>query len=49
MWAAEPKLEQRKRLGFRVLIFLVVYGGLLLLVKKKIWSRAAAKAGHNSP
>jgi cytochrome c1 len=47
MWAAEPKLEERKRLGFRVLIFLIVYAGLLLLVKKKIWSRV--KAGPGMP
>jgi cytochrome c1 len=49
MWAAEPKLEERKRLGFNVLIFLIVYAGLLLLVKKKIWSRARAKAEHGMP
>lgn len=39
MWAAEPHLEARKRLGFQVLIFLAVFAGLLFLVKKKIWSR----------
>src|SRR3984893_11564801 len=49
MWAAEPKLEERKRLGFSVLIFLIVYAGMLLLVKKNIWSRAKAKAGHDMP
>jgi ubiquinol-cytochrome c reductase cytochrome c1 subunit len=48
-WAAEPKLEERKRLGFRVLIFLIVYAVLLRAVKKKIWARAAAKAGHDLP
>ncbi len=48
-WAAEPKLDERKRLGLRVLVFLIVYAGLLLLVKKKIWSRAAAKPGHDVP
>ncbi len=48
-WAAEPKLDERKRLGMRVLVFLIVYAGLLLLLKKKIWSRAAAKAGHDVP
>jgi ubiquinol-cytochrome c reductase cytochrome c1 subunit len=48
-WVAEPKLEERKRLGFRVLIFLIVYAGMLLLVKKKIWSRAKLKAGHDLP
>jgi ubiquinol-cytochrome c reductase cytochrome c1 subunit len=49
MWAAEPKLEERKRLGFRVLVFLIVYAGMLLVVKKKIWYRAEATAGHDMP
>jgi len=44
MWAAEPKLEERKRLGFGVLIFLIVYALLLFAVKKKIWARASR--GH---
>ena len=39
MWAAEPKLEARKRTGFRVMIFLIVFAGLLFFVKKKIWAR----------
>jgi hypothetical protein len=25
MWVAEPKLEERKNLGFRVMIFLIVF------------------------
>ena len=33
--AAEPKLEERKRLGFSVLIFLIVYAGLLVVVKRR--------------
>ena len=38
MWAAEPKLEARKRIGFRVIVFLAVFAGLLLYVKKRIWA-----------
>jgi cytochrome c1 len=38
MWAAEPKLVQRKRIGFQVMIYLIVLGGLLYLTKKKVWS-----------
>jgi ubiquinol-cytochrome c reductase cytochrome c1 subunit len=38
MWAAEPKLEERKRLGFRVILFMIVFGGLLYFVKRKIWA-----------
>jgi ubiquinol-cytochrome c reductase cytochrome b/c1 subunit len=37
MWAAEPTLEARKRLGFQVMIFLLVMTGLLYLTKKKVW------------
>tara|TARA_Y100000590_G_scaffold424833_1_gene532178 strand:+ start:936 stop:1733 length:798 start_codon:yes stop_codon:yes gene_type:complete len=39
MWAAEPKLEQRKKMGFKVSIFLIILAGLLYYSKKKIWSR----------
>jgi ubiquinol-cytochrome c reductase cytochrome c1 subunit len=37
-WAAEPTLEARKRMGAKVLVFLLVFAGLMYLVKKKIWS-----------
>jgi cytochrome c1 len=37
MWAAEPHMEARKRLGFQVMIFLLVLSGLLYLTKKKVW------------
>lgn len=38
MWAAEPKLEERKRMGFNVMVFLGVFATLLYLVKRKIWA-----------
>ena len=37
MWAAEPKLDERKRLGFQVFIFLIVLTVLLYFTKKKVW------------
>jgi len=37
-WTAEPKLEHRKRLGLKALIFLIVLTGMLYAVKRKIWS-----------
>jgi cytochrome c1 len=37
MWAAEPHLEQRKRVGMQVFIFLIILAGLLYFTKKKIW------------
>ncbi len=39
MWAAEPHLVERKRMGFMVMIFLVVFAGLMYLTKKKVWSK----------
>ncbi len=39
-WAAEPTLVERKKIGFRVMIFLIVMSGLLYLTKKKIWAAA---------
>lgn len=38
MWAAEPHMEARKRMGFQVMIFLLVFAGLLYFTKKKVWS-----------
>jgi len=42
MWAAEPRLVQRKRIGFQVMIYLVVLTGLLYLTKKKVWREVEA-------
>ena len=39
-WAAEPKMEERKRTGFNVMIFLIVFAGLMYFTKKKIWAEA---------
>lgn len=38
MWAAEPHLEQRKKTGFRVIIFLILFAGLVYIAKRSIWS-----------
>ena len=37
MWAAEPTLGARKRLGFQVMIFLVVFTALLYFTKRRVW------------
>jgi len=36
-WASEPKMEQRKRIGFMVIIYLGVLSLLMYLVKQRIW------------
>jgi ubiquinol-cytochrome c reductase cytochrome b/c1 subunit len=38
-WAAEPTMEERKRLGFQVLIYMAALTVLLYLIKNMIWSR----------
>jgi cytochrome c1 len=37
MWAAEPKLDERKRLGFQVFVYLIVLTGLLYFTKRRVW------------
>ena len=44
VWMAEPHLEQRKRIGMMVMIFLFIFGVLLYYTKKKIWARIPAAA-----
>jgi ubiquinol-cytochrome c reductase cytochrome b/c1 subunit len=42
MWTAEPHMEARKRLGFQVMIFLLVFAVMLYFTKKKVWASAHA-------
>lgn len=39
-WAAEPKMEDRKRMGFGVIIFLVAFAGVLFAAYRKVWKDA---------
>jgi ubiquinol-cytochrome c reductase cytochrome c1 subunit len=41
MCAAEPHLEDRKKTGFRVMVFLVLFAGLVYLTKRKVWANVA--------
>ena len=38
-WAAEPELEERNKLGIKVIIYLILLSILVYLSMKKIWSR----------
>jgi cytochrome c1 len=40
MWAAEPQLEERKRIGFQVMVFLILFAGLVYYTKRKVWAAA---------
>jgi ubiquinol-cytochrome c reductase cytochrome c1 subunit len=37
MWMAEPHLVERKTDGFRVMIFLLLFAGLMFAVKDRLW------------
>jgi ubiquinol-cytochrome c reductase cytochrome c1 subunit len=39
-WAAEPTLEERKRTGLKVMLFLIVLTGLFYATKRKVWADA---------
>lgn len=38
-WASEPNLEERHRIGFKVILFLLVATGVFYAAKRKIWAR----------
>jgi len=38
-WTADPRLEERKRIGWVVILYLIVTAGLLYVGKKRLWSR----------
>jgi ubiquinol-cytochrome c reductase cytochrome b/c1 subunit len=40
MWAAEPQMEARKRLGLQVFVVLIIFTGLMYFTKKKVWADA---------
>ena len=38
-WLAEPELDERKRIGAMVLIFLGVFGALTYVLKRRVWGK----------
>ncbi|MFP6711575.1 MAG: cytochrome c1 [Rhodospirillales bacterium] len=39
IWSAEPELEERKRMGIKVMLFLFVFTALLYAVKRQVWAK----------
>ena len=37
VWSAEPELEERKKLGIKVLLFFIVFGSIVVIVKNRLW------------
>ena len=42
-WAAEPNLEARHKMGFKVFIFLIILLTLVYFSKQKVWARLDSK------
>jgi len=40
MWAAEPKMEARKKLGAQVFVVLIILAFLMYFTKKRVWADA---------
>jgi len=38
-WAAEPSLEERKSMGVKVILYLIVLTLVLYGVKRKVWAK----------
>ena len=36
-WSAEPELEARKNLGIKVILFFIIFGIIIYLVKQRLW------------
>jgi len=43
VWAGDPHLEARHRMGFKVFFFLIILLTLVYLSKQKVWSRFGSK------
>ena len=37
-WASEPHMEDRKKTGVRVILFLLALAGLMYAVKRTVWA-----------
>jgi ubiquinol-cytochrome c reductase cytochrome c1 subunit len=45
MWLAEPHMVARKEAGLQVILFLILFAGLMWFVKQKLW----APIHHHNP
>ena len=43
MWAAEPKLENRKQMGIKVILFLLIMTGFFYAIYRKVWADVKKK------
>jgi len=43
VWAADPHLEARHKMGFKVFFYLIIFLTMVYLSKQKVWSRFSSK------
>ena len=36
-WSAEPELEVRKNMGIKVILFFIIFGLVVFLLKQRLW------------
>ena len=39
VWSAEPELEERKKLGIKVILFFIILGSIVFVVKNRLWRK----------
>jgi ubiquinol-cytochrome c reductase cytochrome c1 subunit len=37
-WVSEPELETRKRMGIKVILYMLVLTGFLYAIKRRVWA-----------
>lgn len=37
-WTGEPHMEERKQMGLKVVLFMLVFAGIMLAAKRKVWA-----------
>ena len=42
-WASEPSLEARHKIGFKVILYLIILAFVVHLSLKKLWSRVESE------
>ncbi|MFH1159131.1 MAG: cytochrome c1 [Pseudomonadota bacterium] len=45
-WVSDPHMEQRKRTGVKVILFLLVFAGVTFKIKQRVWSEAGKENSH---
>lgn len=45
-WVSDPNMEQRKRMGVKVILFLLVFAGVTFKIKQRVWAKVGKGKIH---